>query len=147
MKSEMSSITRLENIMENYLFTIPSDYEPDYSENCKGGQKVQSKITTRRDILLIETLVLLIFFVIVFVILPPSAMSASTVRECCKGTGGQGDTQQCCKSSCTCGTSDSGSEKAQPGQCQCYKDVKCFNVCVESGYTCKHCEDACSYRK
>ena len=82
--------------MENYPFTISSDYEPDYSDNCKERQKVQSKITTRRDILLIETLVLLIFFLIVFVILPLGAMSASSDRECCKGCGGQGDTQQCC---------------------------------------------------
>jgi len=133
--------------MDNYPFTISSDYESDYSENCKEGQKVQRKITTGQDILLIETLVLLIFFLIALVIIPPGAMAASSDRECCKGCGSQGDIQQCCKSSCTCGTSDSGSEKVQPGQCQCYKDVKCFNVCVESGYTCKHCEDACSYRK
>ncbi len=133
--------------MNNYLATTLSADGSGYFENCKGEQVVQHKITTRQAILLIEILVVLTIFFIDFVTLPPGAMAASSEKECCKSCSGQGDTQQCCKSSCTCGTSDSSSEKVQPGQGQSYKDVKCFNVCMESGYTCKHCEDACSYRK
>ena len=133
--------------MDNYPFTITSDYEPDYFENSKEGPKVQRKIMTRQNILPIRILALLAIFLIALVTIPPDTMAASSEKECYRGCCDQGDTQQRCKSSCTCGTSDSGSEKVQPGQCQCYKDVKCFNVCMESGYTCKHCEDACSYHK
>jgi len=133
--------------MDNYLVTTASADKPDHFENCKKGQKGHRKITIRQNILPIGTLVLLIIFSIALATLPSGAMSASSERECCKGCRVQDDTQKCCKSSCNCDTNDSGSEKVQPVQCRCYKDVKCFNVCMESGYTCKHCEEACSYRK
>lgn len=133
--------------MDNYLFTTSSADESDFSENCKEGQKIHRKITTMQDTLPIGPLVLLIIFLIALVTLPPGAMSASSERECCKGCRVQDDTQKCCQSSCNCGTSDSGSQKVQPGQGQRYKDVKCFNVCVKSGYRCKYCEDSCSYCK
>lgn len=108
-------------------------------KTVKRDRRPSSKSLIRQDILLIETLVLLVFFLIALVILPHGAMAASSDRECCMVCCGQGvDAQQCYKSSCTCGTSDSSSENLQPGQCQCYKDVKCSNVCMESCYTSKH---------
>jgi hypothetical protein len=133
--------------MDNYLCTIPSSRAPNYSEDCKDGQKVKLKITDRQDTVLIGTLVLLIIFLIALVTFPPSAMSASCEKECCKGSSVQGDSQKCCQSSCNCNTMERGSDKVQPGQDQRYKDVKCYNACVKSGYRCKYCEDNCSYCK
>jgi hypothetical protein len=138
---------RLEDIMGNCLFTILSANGSDDSEGCQQGQTGHCKITTRQDTLPIGALVLLIIFFIALVTLPSGAMSASCEKECCKGSSVKEDTQKCCKTSCTCGTSDRDSDKVQPGQSQRYKDVKCFNACVKSGYRCEHCEDACSYCK
>jgi hypothetical protein len=133
--------------MDNYLSALSSSCAPNYSEDCKDGLKVKPKITAMQDTLLFETLVLLIIVLIALVTFPSSALSASSEKECCKGCSVQGDSQKCCKSSCNCNTRESGSDKMQPGQDQKYQDVKCYNVCVKSGYRCKYCENTCSYCK
>ncbi len=133
--------------MDNYLFTISTAHNPDFSEKCKDGQKVPQEVTSRRAALPIPFRVLLIILFIVLVALPCNDMAASCAKECCNDSV-QGETHKCCcKASCSSDTVNSGIEKAQPGQTQRYKDIKCFNACVKSGYRCKYCEDTCSYCK
>jgi len=129
--------------MDNYLLTISSANGLDDSKNCQEGQKGHRKITTMQYTLPLRTLVLLIIFIFALVTLPPRAISASCGMECCKDC----NAQKCCKDDYKSDARERDSDKGQSKQGQQYEDIKCFNVCVESGYTCKHCEDACRYRK
>ena len=129
--------------MDNYLFTIEAAVKPAHSNGSSKGRKVHSKITAGQDTSPILALLLVIFALVALVAFPPGAMSASCGMECCKNC----NIQKCCKDDCKSDTRSEGDDKGQPRQGQQYEDIKCFNVCMESGYTCEHCENACSYHK
>ena len=130
--------------MDKTIFTTSSADEADHSEDCKKGQKIHLKITTRQDTLPILSLMLMVFVLLAFVTFPPHAISSSCGMECCCKNC---NAHKGCMDDCKSDSGERDSDKGKPRQGQQYEDIKCFNVCMESGYTCKHCEDACSYRK
>lgn len=137
---------RLEDITDDRIFAIWATYLKDWPELGKEEQAIHRDHAERQDNLYIVTIALLIIFAVLVTPLS-SATAASCDRECCKGRGAQDEAEKSCKAGCPIDARHSGGDSAQPGENQTYKDIKCYNACVKSGYKCKYCEDNCSYCK